>query len=261
MFDPRARVVLARPRNTDNIENTYRCSRWAGIDHMTIVPPEQSDLNENRLRGTGIQICDTLHEAVRDCSLVAGVTRRWGQRRKTVYFSPEAAITRSLTGSGATAFVFGNETSGLSDEELAICHIGVTISTSSSCPSLNLSHAVAVICYELRLQTESKSDGRDRKPAKTDVDPIVRQPVNPEIGVDSRETITCKLIEDASQHIAGRLTESGYLVQEGAQGMRYFLRDFIARSAPSPVELSRFVKIFDAISTRLHDCSEDNPDL
>lgn len=50
---------------------------------------------------------------------------------------------------GRVALVFGREDFGLSDEELQICDLLVTIPASRSYPILNISHAVAVVLSEL----------------------------------------------------------------------------------------------------------------
>ena len=49
------------------------------------------------------------------------------------------------------ALVFGREDSGLSNEELRLCHWHVHIPTSAEYSSLNLAAAVQILCYELRL--------------------------------------------------------------------------------------------------------------
>lgn len=58
-------------------------------------------------------------------------------------------------GGGRAAVVFGREDSGLTNEELSFAQRTVAIPTASECPSLNLSHAVAVICYELSKEVHS----------------------------------------------------------------------------------------------------------
>jgi len=50
---------------------------------------------------------------------------------------------------GTVALVFGNETSGLSNEELARCQRFVVIPSNPAYGSLNLAAAVQVVCYEL----------------------------------------------------------------------------------------------------------------
>lgn len=49
---------------------------------------------------------------------------------------------------GRVALVFGRESTGLTRDELRQCDVTVTIPTSERYPSLNLSHAVAIMFYE-----------------------------------------------------------------------------------------------------------------
>ncbi len=88
--------------------------------------------------------------------------RRWRQARRTCYparaFSirskARSPIARSQWGSaraadGRVALVFGNETSGLSNEEIARCQRFLVIPSNPAYGSLNVASAVQVACYEL----------------------------------------------------------------------------------------------------------------
>ena len=91
---------------------------------------------------------DTLDEALGDSVYSAGVTRRRGKKRKTVSLLPEEmAESASRVKQGSVALVFGNERTGLTDEELSLCSIAVHIPSSAVFPSLNLSHAVQILTY------------------------------------------------------------------------------------------------------------------
>ena len=50
---------------------------------------------------------------------------------------------------GSVAIVFGRESSGLSNEEMDLCHYATTIPTNWEFSSLNIASAVQVICYEI----------------------------------------------------------------------------------------------------------------
>jgi TrmH family RNA methyltransferase len=92
----------------------------------------------------------TLADAVKDTVLVAGTTRRRGRNRKYFSIFPEQLGERiSELGRGTVAVLFGNEETGLTDQELSLCHLAVTIPASPEFPSLNLSHAVQIICYAI----------------------------------------------------------------------------------------------------------------
>ena len=66
------------------------------------------------------------------------------------------------------AFVFGREDRGLHTRELDLCHAFVTIPTADDYPSMNLSHAVALLLYELskkRRVADTSANG-NRMPAQ-----------------------------------------------------------------------------------------------
>jgi len=67
--------------------------------------------------------------------------------------SPRQAAARALAASahGEVAIVFGNERTGLENDELMSCHAAVHIPSVEDFPSLNLAQAVQLLAYELRL--------------------------------------------------------------------------------------------------------------
>ena len=128
-----------------------------GITSLGIVPDAILDPTQARtLAHYAADVLDSatiyprLFDAVKDAVLVAGTTRRRGRNRKYFSIFPEQLGERVASiGGGTVAVLFGNEETGLTDEELSLCHIAVTIPASREFPSLNLSHAVQVICYEI----------------------------------------------------------------------------------------------------------------
>ena len=58
-------------------------------------------------------------------------------------------IKRKIILNKKTAILFGPENSGLSNEDLRLSDIIFTIETSSKSNSLNLSHAVTIVCHKL----------------------------------------------------------------------------------------------------------------
>ena len=60
---------------------------------------------------------------------------------------------------GKVAVVFGNERTGLDDNEILECEMGVTIPSSEEFGSLNLSHAVQIMCYTLFRYNEKNKIG------------------------------------------------------------------------------------------------------
>jgi len=89
---------------------------------------------------------------VADCGLVAGATARLGLYRAHSKSPREWAphlIQAAKT--AQVALVFGTETDGLSNDDLACCTQIIRIPSSPEYPSLNLAQAVLICCYELFL--------------------------------------------------------------------------------------------------------------
>jgi TrmH family RNA methyltransferase len=151
------RIVLVRPRDARNVGAACRAMKSMGITSLAIVPDALLDPTQARTLAHYAQdilekatFHATLADAVKDAVLVAGTTRRRGGKRKYFSIFPEQLGERIAgLGAGTVAVVFGNEETGLTDEELSFCQLAVTIPASPQFPSLNLSHAVQIICYAI----------------------------------------------------------------------------------------------------------------
>ena len=94
-------------------------------------------------------VVDTLAQALKDCHLAFGTTRRFGKYRKD-FLSPED-FGKNLAEEPDTtqcALVMGREDHGLYTAELELCRHFVTIPTENAYGSMNLSHATALLLYQ-----------------------------------------------------------------------------------------------------------------
>lgn len=225
-------VVLAGPKEAGNVAACCRAMKSMGLTHLALVEPLRFAPSEVRAEAGNaadvferISRYESLESAVAPFGLVFGVSRRHGQRRKYVSYevqrSADMAVSVSAGHVGA-AFVFGNETSGLSDSELSACHVVVTIPSWPSCPSLNLSHAAQVVTYELCLAA-NRFRPAERAPCLTG---------------DEIATLTRGCLTD--------LHAAGFSTQQGPQGMAVFLRDLFARFSLSREEAGRVRRVFAA---------------
>jgi tRNA/rRNA methyltransferase len=158
---PNARVVLVRPHYPGNLGSVARVMCNFGLNQLTLVEPFADPKAEEarRLATHGEHILEsavtvpTLDDAVADCRVVIGTSGNVeGIYRAHNYGRPEEllpSVVEALA-DGPCALVFGPEPSGLSNADVARCHGLIRIPTDHRCPSLNLSHAVAVCLYELR---------------------------------------------------------------------------------------------------------------
>jgi tRNA/rRNA methyltransferase len=92
---------------------------------------------------------DSLMEALADVELVVATTGRPRELYPAPVVPAWEVPARVLSVEGEVALVFGRETFGLTNEELALAHVIGTIPTAPEQPSLNLAQAVVVFAYEL----------------------------------------------------------------------------------------------------------------
>jgi tRNA (cytidine32/uridine32-2'-O)-methyltransferase len=168
-------IVLSRPERAGNVGAVCRAMKNMGLSRLRLTAPDFSakdtasafslseagfgfggDLAVIRARAIHAvdvwekaETFDTLAAAVKDCALVIGTTRRRGRHRKQVTMTPLETAAFLKTHPGPAALVFGNERTGLEDEELELCNFASHIPADEAFPSLNLSHAVQIYAYEL----------------------------------------------------------------------------------------------------------------
>lgn len=164
-----AAIVLVRPREEGNVGSVARAMANMGLRELILVEPAQSIAGVARGFGVGgweildaIQRVSILEEAIVPFRRVVGTTsaRERGLRQARVLTPRQMATllcadsrntpaAASSSGDLSTVFVFGSENTGLSREELDLCHPIVSIPTAVDHPTLNLAQAVVILAYEL----------------------------------------------------------------------------------------------------------------
>ena len=98
-----------------------------------------------------IELFADLPSALADVDFALATSRRVRRGWQTFYDVTQSADAIARAPSRAT-LVFGSEADGLSTEELRQCHATLTLDLPGTYPSLNLSHAVAVVGLMLHAQ-------------------------------------------------------------------------------------------------------------
>lgn len=228
-------IILDRPGESRNIGAVCRAMANCSMHSLRIVGTKKEDIDTEAVYRLAIHagsifdnavFFDTIAEATADCCLAAGTTRRPGKKRKGTLLLPEdlAKIIDNATDSkgknAKAAVIFGNEQSGLSDDEIASCDFGVTIPSSDEFGSLNLSHAVQLICYEIyRAGIVPHPNGREAI-ARTDVDAIV-------------------------MNILDDLQQIGFFSYRGKDKTRELATEILTRAVLSKEEALLVQKVFD----------------
>ena len=150
-------IVLVRPARTGNVAAACRAMKNMGLSRLALVgPPDDIDGAPERALAygawdvlDGARRMDDLAAAVSEATLVVGTTGKSSQGAWT----PRELAEHAPAG-GRLAVVFGPESSGLRQDELARCHRLVHIPAHADHSSLNLAQAVLIVAYELFLRRE-----------------------------------------------------------------------------------------------------------
>ncbi|MDD5248533.1 MAG: RNA methyltransferase [Rhodocyclaceae bacterium] len=155
----RVRIVLSHTSHPGNIGAAARAMKTMGLTRLVLVNPRHFPDPQAEAMAAGAadvlaqaRICASLEEALVGTTFATAMTaRRRGLAVEPLWAREAAAELAVLAAQGEVALVFGNETAGLSNEEVSLCMRWAKIPTDPEWSSLNLAQAVQVLCYELRM--------------------------------------------------------------------------------------------------------------
>jgi TrmH family RNA methyltransferase len=166
------RLVLLRPRNADNLGAIARAMKNFGLTDWVVVSPnprllEVPGLNRLAVKSgellESVRQVETFDAALEGCDWVVGTTMRRIEGRQRL--SPREVALEAHARGGKLALVFGDERSGMTNEDLQRCHALSFIPASDAQPSLNLSQAVVVYAWELFSAAQPKGSAPLPQPA------------------------------------------------------------------------------------------------
>lgn len=218
-------IVLVGTTHPGNIGAVARAMKTMGLRRLVLVAPKAFPAEEASARAAGAadllesaRVCAGLDEALAGASFVVGASARL---RSLAWPSvaPREAAARIVAEAqlGEAAVVFGRESSGLTNEELARCHALLHIPTAPALGSLNLAMAVQVVAYELFLATGAA-------PA---LPPDRLQPPAP-----------AEEMERFYAHLEAALVEARFLDPDNPRNLMRRLRRLFNRAQPDSDEVS-----------------------
>jgi tRNA/rRNA methyltransferase len=150
------RVVLVRPETSANVGACARVVRNAGAAGLDLVAPGDWRTVDCWRTAWGAQdvleearVFDDLGTALAGAAMAVALSGRRHPGAPVVDVREAAAAIAGLGRDETAALVFGPETNGLTNDEIATCGRSATIPAHSVQPSFNLSHAVAIAAYEV----------------------------------------------------------------------------------------------------------------
>ena len=152
-------VVLSHTSHPGNIGAVARAMKTMGLSELRLVNPDEfpSEIATARASGAtdvleAAAVFSELRDALADCVYVVGSSAR-GRDFVGEVADARTAAARLIeaTSQGKVALLFGCETSGLTNAEVALCQTLAFIPTNPDYSSLNLGSAAQVFAYELRM--------------------------------------------------------------------------------------------------------------
>jgi TrmH family RNA methyltransferase len=207
-------IVLVRTKTPGNIGAAARCMMNMGLSRLILVRPPRDDQGEAMKFAAGAEAVlrdavrtETLQDALAGHGLVIGTSRHLGRNRRNVGTPREmAGRIAPLLPQNRIALVFGREVNGLEKEDLDLCNEFIAIPSSKAFPSLNLSHAVGIVAYELFIATRGGPASGGRTLAQTGE------------------------LEAFYQHLQKVLEDSGFLGPHNRDHMMTSLRQLFGKS-------------------------------
>ncbi|MEM3827029.1 MAG: TrmH family RNA methyltransferase [Candidatus Micrarchaeaceae archaeon] len=164
------KVVVVSPKYQLNVGYIARVSANFGVEKLEIVNPRCNVHGKTAIKYSKAArwLIDSailrkkFEESIRGTFSVAttGIWRKGGSASYSIYTPSRAAGMIGKSGAKRIAIVLGRDDTGLRKDEIEKCDIAVFVQASPLYPVLNISHALAVILYELRRHSLSKPYSR-----------------------------------------------------------------------------------------------------
>ena len=209
------RIVLCGTAHPGNIGAAARAMRTMGITDLALVNPRRYPDPQALWLAAGAtdvleaaRVCASLAEALSGVAFaVACSARRRDIAVPMVDARAAAAQAVAVAQQRPVALVFGNETSGLSNDEVGSCGLLASIPVDPGFSSLNLAAAVQVFCYELRMACGAA------------------------VAADKPQTLaTHEEVEAFYAHLERTIIETGFLNPAHPRKLMYRLRRMFART-------------------------------
>ena len=158
--------ILVNPQLGENIGSCARALKNFGFSDLNIVKPRDGWPNTKaRMTSVGAydliksaKLFDTVDQAVKKFDIVLATSaRRRDIQKKHISLSDFNNFLKK-DNKANIGIMFGPEASGLSNHDLSLANFIIQVPTANKLTSLNLSHAVIVVCYEIFKSTHLKKE-------------------------------------------------------------------------------------------------------
>jgi tRNA/rRNA methyltransferase len=153
------RTILVEPKSEENIGAVARVVKNFGFSELYLLHAPSIGKKAVSVAShaddvlSACTMVDSIEEAIANSALVVGTTSKPGisanKHLRMPFFSSRELKEKVDGKRGIVSLLFGREDRGLLNDELRLCDIVLCIPTNPDYPTMNLSHAVAIVLYEL----------------------------------------------------------------------------------------------------------------
>lgn len=241
----KVRIVLVNTSDCRNIGSAARAMKTMGLSQLILVDPKEMPNGQAQAMAAGAtdvlagaKVVATLEEAISDCGLVVGTSAR-SRTLPWPMLEPRGCGEKMVAEAVdyPVALVFGRESSGLTNDELQLCHFHVQIPANPEYSSLNLAMAVQTLSYEVRtsyLLWQEEQRDNSRKAKNNSKDENSDESMN-EVG-DETYPVSAET-ERFYQHFENALKATGFIVPSHPGLIMTKLRRLFNRARPDMKEI------------------------
>lgn len=220
------RIVLVNTSDCRNIGSAARAMKTMGLKNLVLVDPIELPNGQAQALSAGAtdvlagaKVVKTLEEAIVDCGLVVGTSAR-SRTLPWPMLEPRSCGEKLIEEAAnfPVALVFGRESSGLTNDELQLCHFHVQIPANPEYSSLNLAMAVQTLSYEIRMAYLAQENAQHTASDETEY-PLVEE------------------TERMYEHFEKALKATGFIVPSHPGLVMTKLRRFLNRARPDSKEV------------------------
>lgn len=220
------RIVLVNTSDCRNIGSAARAMKTMGLKDLVLVDPIEMPNGQAQALSAGAsdvllnaKVVSTLAEAISDCGLVVGTSAR-SRTLPWPMLEPRSCGKKLVTEAKnfPVALVFGRESSGLTNDELQLCHYHVQIPANPEYSSLNLAMAVQTLSYEIRMNYLEQENNHSSQNEETEY-PVVLE------------------TERMYEHFEQALQATGFIIESHPGIIMTKLRRLLNRARPDVKEV------------------------
>jgi TrmH family RNA methyltransferase len=165
------RFVFVEPKYKINFGHSLRVLKNFGFDEIYVVNPRiKFDKGVEKFSKHAkdlikkIVVVDSIEKAIKGVSIATTGIKEKAKHRYFNLINPKK-LTQLIKEGKELTIIIGRDDIGLKKEEIAKCDYVLNIESSKEYPTLNLSHALAIIAYFAFIseKKELKSKGRDKE--------------------------------------------------------------------------------------------------